>query len=322
MSLLEPVFDLGKNKTFSKAAPTVIEKEPEFHKPQSDRGIFYKVLVICAGFIVALLIGVFITLVAKSFLSIKTFGFGFITGQIWDAPNSMFSGLPYIVGTIVTSVLALAVSFPFGMSIAILLGEYFRSGFLSGLLKNLLEMLAGIPSVIYGFTALFFLVPIIRNIEVAQGIQPAYGVSVLAATVVLSIMIIPYSASVAREIIQLVPGNLKEAAYAMGATRFEVVMKVILPYARSGIGAGFLLSFGRAVGETMAVTMVIGNTNAIAKSLFDPSNTMASIIANEFTEATTKIYLSSLIEIGLMLFVITVLFDILGRYIIKKMAMQ
>jgi len=183
-------------------------------------------------------------------------------------------------------------------------------------------MLAGIPSVIYGFTALFFLVPIIHDFEVAQGIQPAYGVSILAATIVLSIMIIPYSASVAREIIQLVPNNLKEAAYAMGATRFEVVMKVILPYARSGIGAGFLLSFGRAVGETMAVTMVIGNTNAIAKSLFDPSNTMASIIANEFTEATTKIYLSSLIEIGLMLFIITVLFDILGRYIIKKMAMQ
>jgi phosphate transport system permease protein len=208
------------------------------------------------------------------------------------------------------------------MSIAILLGEYFRTGIFSGLLKNLLEMLAGIPSVIYGFTSLFFLVPIIHDFEISHGIQPAYGVSILAATIVLSIMIIPYSASVAREIIQLVPTNLKEAAYAMGATRFEVVRKVILPYARSGIGAGFLLSFGRAVGETMAVTMVIGNTHEIAKSLFDPSNTMASIIANEFTEATTKMYLSSLIEIGLMLFVITVLFDILGRYIIKKMAMQ
>jgi phosphate transport system permease protein len=320
MSLLEPVFDLGRAKV--KETVKVIEKEPSYHKPHVDSGIFYKILVICAGFIVLLLTGVFITLVAKSILSIKTFGFSFIFGQTWDPLGGIFSGLPYIVGTVVTSVLALAISFPFGMSIAILLGEYFRFGFLSSVLKNLLEMLAGIPSVIYGFTALFFLVPIIHDFEVAQGIQPAYGVSILAATIVLSIMIIPYSASVAREIIQLVPNNLKEAAYAMGATRFEVVMKVILPYARSGIGAGFLLSFGRAVGETMAVTMVIGNTNAIAKSLFDPSNTMASIIANEFTEATTKIYLSSLIEIGLMLFIITVLFDILGRYIIKKMAMQ
>jgi phosphate transport system permease protein len=318
--LLKPVFDIGKTKAPN--AEIAIRKKPRYHKPYIVGGFFHKILVACASFLVLLLVGVFITLVAKSLLSIKAFGFSFISGQTWNPVTGIFSGLPYIVGTIVTAVLALVISFPFGMSIAILLGEYYRAGFIATLLKNLVEMLAGIPSVVYGFTSLYFLVPIVRNFEISQGIQPAFGVSIIAATIVLSIMIIPYSASVAREIIQLVPMNLKEAAYAMGATRFEVVRKVIIPYARSGIGAGFLLSFGRAVGETMAVTMVIGNSNRLAHSLFDPSNTMASIIANEFTEATTEIYLSSLIEIALMLFVITVLFDLLGRYIIKKMAMQ
>jgi phosphate transport system permease protein len=293
-----------------------------FHKPVSGRGVFFKILVGCAWFLVLLLVGVFITLVFKSLLSIKAFGFGFITNSTWNPVTGIFGGFPYIIGTVVTSVLALLLSFPFGMSIAILLGEYFRSGFISSILKNLLELLAGIPSVIYGFTALYFIVPLVRQFEISQNIQPAFGVSIMAATIVLSIMIIPYSASVAREIIQLVPSNLKEAAYAMGATRFEVVLKVILPYARSGIAAGFLLSFGRAVGETMAVTMVIGNANTLAKSLFDPSNTMASVIANEFTEATTEIYLSSLVEIALMLFVLTVIFDLIGRYIIKKMRTQ
>ncbi|MFI5263912.1 MAG: phosphate ABC transporter permease subunit PstC [Candidatus Kapaibacterium sp.] len=311
--MLEPAVD---QSTLSLA------QKLSFHKPVSGRGVFFTILAGCAWFLVLLLSGVFITLVFKSLLSIKAFGFGFITNSTWNPVTGIFGGFPYIVGTVVTSVLALLLSFPFGMSIAILLGEYFRSGFISSILKNLLELLAGIPSVIYGFTALYFIVPLVRQFELSQNIQPAFGVSIIAATIVLSIMIIPYSASVAREIIQLVPSNLKEAAYAMGATRFEVVRKVILPYARSGIAAGFLLSFGRAVGETMAVTMVIGNANTLAKSLFDPSNTMASVIANEFTEATTEIYLSSLVEIALMLFVLTVIFDLIGRYIIKKMRTQ
>ncbi len=310
--MLEPVLE-----------PSVpARQELSFHKPVTGRGVFFKILVGCAWFLVLLLVGVFITLVFKSLLSIKAFGFGFITNSTWNPVTGLFGGFPYIVGTVVTSVLALLLSFPFGMSIAILLGEYFKAGFISSLVKNLLELLAGIPSVIYGFTALYFIVPLVRQFELSQNIQPAFGVSILAATIVLSIMIIPYSASVAREIIQLVPSSLKEAAYAMGSTRFEVVRKVIIPYARSGIAAGFLLSFGRAVGETMAVTMVIGNANTLAKSLFDPSNTMASVIANEFTEATTEIYLSSLVEIGLMLFVLTVIFDLIGRYIIKKMRTQ
>lgn len=303
-------------------ATTVTTSQRDFHKPQKERSLFQRVLVCSAVAMVLLLVGIFVTLVDKSMLSIRTFGLGFITGTTWDPLNGIFAGFPYIVGTVVTAVLALALSFPFGMSLAILLGEYYRYGWISNILKNLVELLAGIPSIIYGFTALFFLVPLVRQFEVSQGIQPAFGVSILSATIVLSIMIIPYSASVAREIIQLVPSMLKEAAYSMGATRFEVVRKIVLPYARSGIAAGFLLSFGRAVGETMAVTMVIGNANTLAKSIFDPSNTMASIIANEFTEATTKIYLSSLIEIGLMLFIITVLFDLLGKYIINRMRMS
>jgi phosphate transport system permease protein len=149
-----------------------------------------------------------------------------------------------------------------------------------------------------------------------------YGVGIFTASLILSVMIIPYSASIGREVIQLVPSELKEAAFSLGATRFEVIRKVILPYARSGIFAGVLLALGRALGETMAVTMVIGNANVLPKSIFSPANTMASVIANEFTEATETLYLSSLIEIGLLLFIVTMSINIIGRQIIKKMSVE
>jgi phosphate transport system permease protein len=289
---------------------------------QTSEGAFLKVLAASVYLIIALLVGIFFTLVWKSWPSIKQFGFHFITGTTWDPVSGEFGGFPFLLGTVITSILALIISFPFSMSIAIFLGEYHKTGWLSDVFKNIVELLAGIPSVIYGFAAIYFLVPIIQNFEINHNIIP-YGVSTLTAAIVLAIMIIPYSASVAREVISLTPRDLKEASYSLGATQFETIRKIIIPYTRSGIAAGILLAFGRAIGETMAVTMVIGNTNTLPKDLttlfFAPSNTMASVIANEFTEATTDIYLSSLIEIALLLFLVTLAFNLLGRFIIKRM---
>jgi len=289
---------------------------------QTTEGAFLKVLSGAVYLIIALLIGIFFTLIWKSWPSIKQFGFHFISGKTWDPVSGEFGGLPFLLGTVITALLALIISFPFSMSIAIFLGEYNKTGWASDIFKNIVELLAGIPSVIYGFAAIFFLVPIIQNFEINHSIIP-YGVSTLTASIVLAIMVIPYSASVAREVISLAPRDLKEAAYSLGATRFETIRMVIIPYTRSGIAAGILLAFGRAIGETMAVTMVIGNTTALPKDLttlfFAPSNTMASVIANEFTEATSDIYLSSLIEIALLLFIVTLIFNLIGRFVIKRM---
>ncbi len=225
------------------------------------------------------------------------------------------------MGTLLTSLLALLIAIVFSLAVSIFLGEYYRTGPTSSFVKGVVELLAGIPSVIYGFWGLAFLVPAVRFVEMRIHVAP-YGVGILTASLILSIMIIPYSASLGREVISLVPADLKEAALSLGATRFEVIRKVVLPYARSGILAGVLLSLGRALGETMAVTMVIGNSNMLPKSIFAPANTMASIIANEFTEATGKVYLASLVEIALVLFVVTAIINIAGKVIIIKMSVE
>lgn len=277
-----------------------------------QRIIFFSVLTL-----VLLLAGLFVSLIIHSLPSIKAYGFSFLVGTTWDPVSRTFGAIPFLVGTIITSFLALLISVLFSVPIAIFIGEYFKEGLLSSFLKNLTELLAGIPSIIYGFWALFVLVPIIRDFQLRLGVFP-YGVGVFTASLILSVMIIPYAASIGREVIALVPSDIKEAAYSLGATRQEVITKVILPYAWSGIGAGILLALGRALGETMAITMVIGNSNILPRSLFSPGNTMASVIANEFTEATGSLYLSSLIELGLLLFLVTMIVNILGRSIIKK----
>ncbi len=222
------------------------------------------------------------------------------------------------MGTILTSILALLLSFPFSMAISIFLGVYHPEGPLSKIISYLTDLLAGIPSVIYGFWGLVFLVPLMRKLELSLGIPP-YGVGILTASIVLSIMIIPYTASLSREILKMVPSEIVEASYSLGATTTETILKVILPYAKSGILAGIFLSLGRAIGETMAVTMVIGNSNTLPSSLFAPGNTMASVIANEFTEATRSIHLSSLIYIALWLFVLTLLVNLAGNIIVTRM---
>jgi phosphate transport system permease protein len=202
-----------------------------------------------------------------------------------------------------------------------LLGEYYKEGVLPEMLKSAIDLLAGVPSIVYGFWGLFVLVPLVRVLEIKLGIIP-YGVGVFTASLILAVMIIPYSASISREVIGLVPRDLKEAALSMGATRYEVIRYIIFPYAFSGIMAGTLLSLGRALGETMAVTMVIGNSHTLPTSIFSISNTMASIIANEFAEASDKLYLSSLIEIALILFVVTAIINLIGKLIIKKFSIS
>ncbi len=278
----------------------------------------YKKLLLISSIIFSLLIVFFfLTLLLASISSIKIFGLGFITGKKWDPVFEEFGALPFVAGTFLTSFLALLISIPFSLAISILLGEYLRKGFFSSVFRSITELLSGIPSVIYGMWGLFVLAPLVRSMELKLGITP-YGVGIFTASLILSIMIIPYSSSIGREIISLVPSELKEAAYSLGATRYEMIKMVILPYVRSGIFAGILLSLGRALGETMAVTMVIGNRNSLPKTIFDPSNTMASLIANEFTEAVGELHLSSLIEIGLLLFLITFFVNLIGRSIVRK----
>jgi phosphate transport system permease protein len=271
--------------------------------------------------IVVLLAAIFLSLFIHSFPSLRGFGLSFFLGKTWDPVSREFGALPFLVGTLLTSFLSLLICLPFSLAISIFLGEYFREGPLASFLKNVTDLLAGIPSVIYGFWGLFVLVPIVRKFEMKLGIVP-YGVGIFTASLILAVMIVPYAASISREVISLVPSDIKEAAYSLGATRQEVITKVMLPYARSGIMAGTLLALGRALGETMAVTMVIGNSNFLPLSIFSPGNTMASVIANEFTEATGKLYLSSLIEIGLLLFLVTMVINIIGRYIIKKVSVE
>ncbi len=282
----------------------------------------YKLSLSTSAYILLLLLaGIFITLVIKSWPAINEFGFGFVFSKTWNPVFDKFGALPFIVGTIATSLLALAISFPFSFSIAFFLGEYFKKGTLSSVFTNIVELLAGIPSVIYGFAALFFIVPLVRWLEMQFGVSPI-GLGILTASIVLAVMIIPYSASIAREVISLTASDQREAGYALGATRFEVIRHIIFPQSRSGMMAGTLLAFGRALGETMAVTMVIGNANALPTSIFSPSNTMASVIANEFAEATSKLHLASLVEIGLLLFIITAIFNILGKLYINRLKHQ
>ncbi len=277
---------------------------------------FRRIIMLVALSMVVLLLGIFLTLIIQSIPSIKLSGLSYLYGKVWDPVRDVFGVYPFLLGTILTSFLALIISIPFSFAVAIILGEYYPKGWLSTLLKDTVELIAAIPSVIYGFWGLAVLVPLVRSFESKIGVE-SIGLGIFTSSIILAIMIIPYAASLGRSMIQMVPSNLKEAAYSLGATRWEVIRSVILPYTKSGLFAGVMLSLGRALGETMAVTMVIGNTSIIPKSIFSPGNTMASVIANEFTEADHPVYLSALIELGLALFVVTVIINMIGKRLIK-----
>jgi phosphate transport system permease protein len=278
----------------------------------------YKTFINIGGaLIVGLLLSFFITLFINSLPSIKKYGFDFITSKIWDPVFEKFGAFPFIIGTLLTSFISLIISIPFSISVSLFVAEYYENTFFSRIFETLVDLLAGIPSVIYGLWGFFYIVPIVSNIQIKLSISPT-GVSIFTASLVLSIMIIPYASSIAKEVIKLVPNDLKEAGYSLGATRYEVIKNIIFPYAKSGIFAGILLSLGRAIGETMAVTMVIGNSIQLPKNIFQPGNTIASIIANEFTEAVGELHLSSLIELGLILFLITLIINLFANLIIKR----
>lgn len=256
------------------------------------------------------------------------FGLGFLTKQDWDPTNSSFGALPFIYGTLVTSLLGLAIATPLAIATAIFLTEL-APHWVRQPLIFLIEMLAAIPSVILGLWAIFVLLPIL-NQSVFPFLQNTLGTflpifsgtsfggySVLAASLVIAVMVLPIITSVSREILRSVPDLQREAAYGLGATRWEVTRIAVLSYAKKGIFGAMILGLGRALGETMAVTMVIGNANEISKSLFAPGNTLASVIASQFNEAQDDTYRNALIAVGLVLFVITLLINLFARLLLK-----
>ncbi|MFW5781853.1 MAG: phosphate ABC transporter permease subunit PstC [Candidatus Muiribacteriaceae bacterium] len=283
---------------------------------------FYKAIYFSGLLIVLLVIAIFITLFIRSLPAIRHSGAGFVFAKEWDPNSKIFGIAPFIAGTLITSFLALIICLPFSLAISILLGEYFRTGRFAGFIKSMVEIMAGVPSVSYGFWGLYVLIPLVQKLEIKFGIIPPYGAGILTASLILAVMIIPYAASLGRESIELVPSDIKEAAYSLGSTRFEVVRKIVLPYSASGIIAGIILSLGRALGETMAVTMVIGNAPYFPESIFSLGNTLSSLIANEFVESDTQLHQSALIYAGLILFVITAIVNMAGRMVTGKLAMK
>ena len=263
----------------------------------------------------------------QSMESIQKFGLNFWRTSTWDPVAGEFGALPFIWGTLYSSVLALVISTPVALGIAIFISEL-CPGWLRQPLVFLTELLAAIPSIVYGLWGIFVLVPAVRWLETSTPDSlrqtplfsgPPLGVGMLAAGLILAIMVIPFTSSVAREVLKSVPLAQREGAYALGATRFEAI-RTALFFARTGIIGAIMLGFGRALGETMAVTMVIGNNPQISASLFAPQYTMPAVIANEFTEAADELYLSALVEIGLVLFTVTLVVNGLSRLLIWSMA--
>ena len=286
--------------------------------------VFENITRLFAFILLSLVVLMVYEMTRKSIPSIEKFGWGFITSLSWDPVHDDFGALPFIFGTLYSSLVALVIALPLSVGIAIFLSE-FAPKWLEQPVSLLVELLAAIPSIVYGLFGIFVMTPWLRKtVEPFLGDHfgfiflfkgPPYGLGMLAAALILTIMILPIITSISRDIMKSIPDTQREAAYALGATKWEVV-KVVLTGAKSGILGATLLGLGRAVGETMAVTMVIGNRPDIFFSLFMPGHTMASVLANEFTEATSDIYVSSLIEIALLLFVMTVILNSIARLIV------
>ena len=286
---------------------------------------FFCVMLLCALSIFAIVMFIAIILVKKSQLSLHAFGLKFFAGHDWDPVNGNFGAWPFIFGTLASSLLALIIAVPLALGVAIFLTELCPRQ-LRAPISFLTELLAAIPSVVYGLWAIFVLVPLMREglgtfftrffgwTHLFEG--PNFGVGLLTAAIVLAVMILPVISSLTRDIMLSVPNHQREAVLALGATRWEMIRVGVLRNARIGIVGAVILGLGRALGETMAVTMVIGNQVEIPKSLFAPGYTLASVIANEFSEATTDLYLSALIEIGLALFLVTIVVNAVARLLV------
>lgn len=276
----------------------------------------YKILLIISALVIPFVCGgIVYTLTVDSTLAFQQFGFfNFIVSDQWitTAGRESYGALPFITGTLLTTFLALLMCIPFSLSVALFTGEYFRGKKIASILGTVVDLLAGIPSIIYGLWGFY----VLRNVFIYLNLSPQ-GSGILTAAFVLAIMIVPYAASLSAEFVKMVPAEMKEGAYAMGATRAEVIRRVVFPIAGSGIFSSYILAIGRALGETMTVTMLIGNTNQIPDTLRTTGNTMASIIANQFGEAG-GLKLSSLIAIGLLLFLITAVINMIGKILISR----
>lgn len=326
-TITEGVQTAADQQTQAKTIPVASLKRQYFYDLlfRNTTGFF-------AFLVLLLLLGIITSLAWGGWLSIKTFGFGFFTSAAWNPVTGEFGAVVPIYGTLITSFIALLIGVPVSFGIALFLTEL-SPGWLRRPLGIAIELLAGIPSIIYGMWGLFVFAPIF-----ADHVQPwlianfgtlpvigflfkgaPQGIGVLTAGIILSIMIIPFIASVMRDVFELVPLLLKESAYGLGATTWEVMRHVVLPYTRVGVMGGILLGLGRALGETMAVTFVIGNAHRLNFSLFAPGNSIASALANEFTEAVEDIYSSALIELGLILFLITFCVLALSKILLSRL---
>ena len=292
----------------------------------SDLGFRVGIGVFAAALLL-IVIAIGVTLANDSSLSLQKFGLAFWRTSDWNPVAGEFGALPFIWGTLYSSVLALLIATPVSLGIAVFISELCPQPLRSPLIF-LTELLAAIPSIVYGLWGIFVLVPAVRTVELSMPESlralpffsgPPYGVGMLAAALILAVMVVPFTSAVAREVLKTVPMTQREAAYALGATRFEAIRAAMF-FARTGIIGAVMLGFGRALGETMAVTMVIGNNPQVTASLFAPQYTMAAVLANEFTEAANALYLSALIEIGLVLFIITLGVNVLSRGLIWSMA--
>lgn len=276
----------------------------------------FRVLLILSAVVIPIIGGgIVYSLTADASGAFEHFGFwNFIFSDDWvtTAGKESYGALPFITGTLLTTILALLMCIPFSLPVALFTGEYFRGKKIAAVLGTVTDLLAGIPSIIYGLWGFY----VLRNVFMHLNLSPQ-GSGILTAAFVLAIMIVPYAASLSSEFIKMVPSDLKEGAYAMGATRAEVIRRVVFPMAGSGIFSAYILAIGRALGETMTVTMLIGNTNQMPETLRTTGNTMASIIANQFGEAD-GLKLSSLIAIGLLLFLITTVINMIGKILIRK----
>ena len=307
--------------------PRSLKRRGMFTGRFGDR-VFKWTTLLFAACVIAIIGSLAYLLVADSWPAIRRFSWGFLSGRTWDPVHDVFGWLPFVYGTVVSSALALLLAVPISLGAAVFLAEL-APPWLRSPLSFLVELLAAVPSVVYGIWGIFVLVPVLRPLEIWLGMHlgtvplfsgAPYGIGMLAAGLILAVMVLPIITAVSRDVLRAVPVSQREAAYALGATRWEAIRGPVFRYARAGVLGAIILGLGRALGETMAVTMVIGNTPSISASVFAPADTMASVLANQFMEATGRLHRAALMEIALLLFLVTIVINAVARLLIWSVA--